>query len=228
MGDIILAMTPEKKALLFKIGIGLSARQSRSHQLPAGPSWKSSLTLNLDLCEIAQMCAMYYARSRKLITAANSTRWGKISTSQGRDRENLWITNNGWTDMARQLVVLDEIEDYNFSDVKSNHDKFLKVGHITQELWIGSKELGVGIASATSSTPAYIVYQYYPAGNLWTEDMQYVEKNVKPPLPGVPAIEIYGFWGWLPENVTKNVEAEENNFLQTHREYKELLKEIYG
>ncbi|ODM98533.1 Golgi-associated plant pathogenesis-related protein 1 [Orchesella cincta] len=216
-------MTPEKKALLFKIGIGyLSYRHAslvHTNYLRARHG-SPPLTLNLDLCEIAQMCAMYYARIKKIDHSCQFNSLGKnfYFTKEGTG-ENLWITNNGWTDMAAAVGgarrFYQEIEDYNFSDVKSNHDKFLKVGHITQELWIGSKELGVGIASATSSTPAYIVYQYYPAGNMWTEDMQYVEKNVKPPLPGVPAIEIYGFWGWLPENVTKNVEAEENNFLQT-------------
>lgn len=65
-----------------------------------------------------------------------------------------------------------EIKDYNFEDPKK---KTGVVGHFTQLVWKGSKEVGHGCAKASDGS-YYVVGNYYPAGNWMGEE----KKNVFP------------------------------------------------
>jgi len=68
----------------------------------------------------------------------------------------------------------DEIKDYNF---KNPQQKTGVVGHFTQLVWKGSKEIGIGCAQASDGS-YYVVSNYYPAGNWVGEEMENVlEKN---------------------------------------------------
>jgi uncharacterized protein YkwD len=59
----------------------------------------------------------------------------------------------------------EEIRDYRYSKVREFRLSAKIVGHYTQMVWIGTKQ--VGIASAISKDGnVYVVARYYPAGNI--------------------------------------------------------------
>ncbi|CAL8139276.1 unnamed protein product [Orchesella dallaii] len=175
------------------------------------------LSLNLDLCNLAMMCARYYANSKRVDHSCPYHPQGKTFYFTEGIGENLWGPANTFSHYDAAVGATrrfyQEIDTYNFSDVKSNFHKFFVVGHITQILWRQTRQVGIGVAS--DSKRVYVVAFYYPSGNLWEENMEAVEQNVGPPLKDVPPIHIYGRWGWRFENDTREALAAENKYLLT-------------
>ncbi len=64
----------------------------------------------------------------------------------------------------------DEIKDYNFNNPSQ---KTGVVGHFTQLVWKGSKEVGIGCAKSQNGS-YYVVANYYPAGNWMGQEINNV------------------------------------------------------
>ncbi len=63
----------------------------------------------------------------------------------------------------------EEINDYNWSNPSSVK---VAVGHFKQLVWKGTKRIGCGVAEKNNQY--YVVVNYYPAGNVYGEDMNNV------------------------------------------------------
>ncbi len=85
--------------------------------------------------------------------------------------ENLYM--QGGRKMTGSLPVeswYNEIEKYNFNNPRSSDGV---VGHFTQVVWKGSRELGIG-CSVDKNGSYWVVANYYPAGNFIGEEKQNV------------------------------------------------------
>ena len=128
----------------------------------AGP-----LTLNDDLNNIAQKYAQYLA-DNELFEHSNNDFKGdymgeNLFTCYGMKLTGKLMTQEWYN----------EIKDYDFATGKSVNGN--AIGHFTQVVWIGSKQLGVGVAKSKNGN-YYGVANYYPAGN-WVGKYQ---ENVLP------------------------------------------------
>ena len=98
--------------------------------------------------------------------------------SNSRNGENLttsleWEENQGLRKYIYSQTPLydaslgwyEEISDYKYSKVREFRISFKKIGHYTQMVWSGTRQ--VGISSAVSKDGnVYVVARYYPAGNI--------------------------------------------------------------
>ena len=128
----------------------------------AGP-----LTLNDDLNNIAQKYAQYLA-DNELFEHSNADFKGdymgeNLFTCYGMKLTGKLMTQEWYN----------EIKDYDFATGQSVNGN--AIGHFTQVVWIGSKQLGVGVAKSKNGN-YYGVANYYPAGN-WVGKYQ---ENVLP------------------------------------------------
>lgn len=112
------------------------------------------LTLNKDLCRIAEGYARKLANMGCLQHSENSYRGDTLG-------ENLFYGYG--TDVSGAAVSKDwygEIKSYNY-----NGDWCSGSGHFTQIVWKGTKEVGFGKYKGRSGE-TYVVANYYPAGNI--------------------------------------------------------------
>ncbi|XP_058835803.1 Golgi-associated plant pathogenesis-related protein 1-like [Topomyia yanbarensis] len=111
------------------------------------------LQLSQPLCRYAQEWAQTIAGQNKLQHRTERTYGENLYAMFGK-------TQISGTDPVRSWYS--EKKDYIFGqpDPGSN---FAKVGHFTQVVWKGTKQLGVGMA--TNGSNVYVVCNYDPAGN---------------------------------------------------------------
>ncbi|XP_058829925.1 uncharacterized protein LOC131689109 [Topomyia yanbarensis] len=110
------------------------------------------LTLNAAMNQYAQEWANNLAR-RNTMQHRSNNRYG----------ENLYASF-GKSDVTGEEAVrswYNEIKDYRFG--QSNPGNFSQVGHFTQLVWKGSRQLGVG--KARNGNNIYVVCNYDPPGN---------------------------------------------------------------
>ncbi len=71
-----------------------------------------------------------------------------------------------------------EIKDYpNYTNPQLSMSLFEKIGHFTQLVWKGTREVCFGVARGKTWT--YVVANYYPAGNIWS-NASFVANCLKP------------------------------------------------
>ncbi len=87
------------------------------------------------------------------------------ATYDGKDMgENLYKrmgTFNIYNPPDATIAWYNEIKDYNFNTGKSKNAN--QIGHFTQVVWKGTKEVGVGVTCGDNG--CLVVANYYPAGN---------------------------------------------------------------
>ena len=123
--------------------------------------------MNDDLNNIAQKYAQYLA-DNELFEHSNADFKGdymgeNLFTCYGMKLTGKLMTQEWYN----------EIKDYDFATGQSVNGN--AIGHFTQVVWIGSKQLGVGVAKSKNGN-YYGVANYYPAGN-WVGKYQ---ENVLP------------------------------------------------
>ena len=118
----------------------------RKHHVPP-------LTLNKDLCKIAQAYAQRLCSTRCFEHSKNKYKGFNIG-------ENLYrCTGKVATGEMATTSWYDEIKTHNF-----RKDFQHASGHFSQLVWKGSQEVGFGVAN--KGTNYYVVANYYPAGNI--------------------------------------------------------------
>ncbi len=71
-----------------------------------------------------------------------------------------------------------EIKDYiSYTDPQMTSALFSKVGHFTQVVWKATTQVGFGVARGATWT--YVVANYNPAGNMWSNS-SFVANVLKP------------------------------------------------
>ncbi|RDD40428.1 Golgi-associated plant pathogenesis-related protein 1 [Trichoplax sp. H2] len=97
----------------------------------------------------------------------------KVEDNMGQNLAFVY-SSDGKNVTGEQIVNMwyDEIKDYNFKNATFSSG----TGHFTQVVWVGSKEVGVGISS-TPDGKVFVVANYLPAGNM----MGQFAENVNPP-----------------------------------------------
>ena len=94
---------------------------------------------------------------------------------------NTGLTNDEASDLAVKMWY-EEIDKYNYSDPRFS----MKTGHFTQVVWASSKMIGTGIAR--SNRFIYVVTQYYPYGNVYSQFQNNVFPLLPSPQPMLPPI----------------------------------------
>ena len=96
--------------------------------------------------------------------AQQLARKGKFEHSNSDDGENLyWYSATATTPCTDASESwLEEINDYHHG--KNWARNFSDVGHYTQMVWSGTKQVGIGVAIASDGS-TYVVARYHPAGN---------------------------------------------------------------
>ncbi|CAF3777803.1 unnamed protein product [Rotaria sp. Silwood1] len=113
------------------------------------------MTLNTSLNTIAQNYAQYLA-ANNIFNHSRTPGLGEnlyySYSSAGINFMNGSIPTTAW---------YNEISLYNYSSPGFSSG----TGHFTQVIWSGSTDLGIGIALTSDNQTAYVVANYYPAGN---------------------------------------------------------------
>ena len=121
----------------------------KKHHAPA-------LTLNKDLCKIAQGYAERLLATRSFNHSSNKYRGEELG-------ENLYMcTGKVATGEEATTEWYNEIKQHNFKKEFQSG-----TGHFTQVIWKSTQEVGFGVANKGSTY--YVVANYYPAGNIWGE-----------------------------------------------------------
>ena len=112
------------------------------------------LTLNRELCKIAQNYAEHLANVGRLQHSDNcyhnDAMGENLYCCLGKDPTGSSVTTSWYS----------EIKSYDYSGDWSNG-----TGHFTQVVWKETKEVGFGICKAPSGK-IFVVANYYPAGNV--------------------------------------------------------------
>ena len=100
----------------------------------------------------------------------------KVEDGMGQNLAYVW-SSQGKNVTGEQIVSMwyDEIKDYDFNKATFTSN----TGHFTQVVWVGSKEVGVGI-STTPEGKVFVVANYLPAGNMMGEFAENVKPAQKP------------------------------------------------
>lgn len=136
----------------------------------------SPLEWNDNLTKIAQTRAEELLEIGKLIHDTEELKRLK----QG---ENLYSSSSFTYRTCKEAVEswYGEVKDYNYDNPASSTGV---IGHFTQVVWKGSKQLGVGLAAKrdpnTGYEKTYIVARYYPAGNVEGHFKENVGREVTP------------------------------------------------
>ncbi|CAF1456916.1 unnamed protein product, partial [Didymodactylos carnosus] len=133
------------------------------------------LTLNATLNSIAQNYATFLATNEIFQHSGNTLNGEALG-------ENLWalwssgiINPNTLNGSSPCNSWYNEISSYNWT----NPGFSSATGHFTQLVWQGTKIMGIGIALTSNQQQAYVVANYYPAGNIINSG--YFGANVKKP-----------------------------------------------
>jgi glioma pathogenesis-related protein 2 len=124
----------------------------------------ADLTRNSELDKIAQNYAQQLADTNSFEHSSNTYKGDNLG-------ENLFM--QGGRAMTGDYAVdswYSEIKNYNFQNPRKRSGV---VGHFTQLVWKGSKEVGIG-CGVSSNGSYYVVANYYPAGNWVGEESQNV------------------------------------------------------
>ena len=124
------------------------------------------LTLNKDLCEIAQEYAKKIAESNNFIHSGNKYNDKPLG-------ENIFMSNH--FPISGKFTTdnwYNEIKNYNFDDPGFKEG----IGHFTQLVWKSTSEVGFGIEVSTDGF-YYVVANFFPAGNI--NSPQYFQDNVE-------------------------------------------------
>ena len=125
------------------------------------------VTLNKELCDIAQNYSKLLASKRTLIHSKNKYKGESLG-------ENIFMCfGSVCTGTYMTQSWYDEIKDYNFKKPGWQNG----TGHFTQVIWVDCKEVGFGYSKASDNS-YYAVGNYYPAGNITNPG--YFEENVLP------------------------------------------------
>jgi len=123
----------------------------------------ADLVLDPELNELAQNYAENLAMSNKL----------EHSKSKFKNQfkgENLYAGGGPINGKKAVDLWYEEIKDYDFTNPKNKRGT---VGHFTQLVWKGSKQLGLGLAKSADGTN-YVVANYFPAGNFVGQEKENV------------------------------------------------------
>lgn len=133
------------------------------------------MTLNSSLNTIAQNYAEYLAANNIFNHSQTPGlgenlyyRYSSAGISSLNGKNDLFFIFN----MSKYIHILivgsvpttawyDEISMYNYSSPGFSS----ATGHFTQVIWLGSTQLGIGVALTTNGQTAYVVGNYYPPGN---------------------------------------------------------------
>ncbi|CAF0790997.1 unnamed protein product [Didymodactylos carnosus] len=142
----------------------------RQHNIFRRRHCVSALKLNNTLNSIAQRYANKLANTNTFVHSNNKLNGQRLG-------ENLWQTTS-----SRRLTAVDgtkatadwynEIDLYDFRKPGFSS----ATGHFTQLVWSATKSLGIGIAYTKDGKTAFVVANYYPAGNV--AGSSYFERNV--------------------------------------------------
>ena len=111
------------------------------------------LKRNSDIEKIAQEYSEYLASINKLVHSKNTYK----GSSLGENLYGAWGTTLTGTDASEDWYSESADYDYNNPGYTSG------IGHFTQLVWKGSKEIGCG---AACNGGCFITCNYYPAGNI--------------------------------------------------------------
>ena len=139
---VVLDMETIRKDLLDRHNLYRS-----KHQAPA-------------LTRLAALETIAQAYSEKLVSIGYLVH--SSNTLNGKDiGENLYFGYNaGYLGHKPVDAWYDEIKDYDFAK-----SKFISgTGHVTQVVWMNSKQVGCGVACSINDY-CYVTCNYYPAGN---------------------------------------------------------------
>lgn len=114
-----------------------------------------NLEINCDLMEIAQKY------SEKLQDIGSLIHSGDDFNGDYMGENLFWISTKEYSPPLATVSWYEEIEDYDFNTGQSKNGK--AVGHFTQVVWKGSKEIGIGVSCGNKG--CFVVANYYPAGN---------------------------------------------------------------
>lgn len=158
------------------------------------------LKLNRNLCLFAAEWAKELAK-RKSFEHRPNNKYG----------ENLYF-GSGFKISAEDAVRTwyNEIHDYNFKKPVFHPD----IGHFTQLIWKGSKELGVALQIANTTT--YVVCNYDPPGNI----MGQFEANVPLPLSDKGAAPSSSKQTPQKQGVTASADGFVQRIADLHNEYR--------
>ena len=87
----------------------------------------------------------------------------KESSWEWSSRKNITYTYSDYPLYDASLALYEEKKDYKYSKIRKFRFSTKMIGHYTQMVWEGTKE--VGIASVKNNGVVYVVARYYPAGN---------------------------------------------------------------
>ena len=125
------------------------------------------VTLNKELCDIAEKYSKYLASKRTLVHSTNKYKGESLG-------ENIFMCfGSACTGTYMTQAWYDEIKDYDFKKPGWQNG----TGHFTQVVWVNCKEVGFGYSKASDNS-YYAVGNYYPAGNI--NSRSYFEENVLP------------------------------------------------
>ncbi len=124
------------------------------------------LTLNKDLCEIAQEYAKKLAESNNFIHSGNKYNDKPLG-------ENIFMSNH--FPISGKFTTdnwYNEIKNYNFDNPGFKEG----IGHFTQLVWKSTSDVGFGIEVSTDGF-YYVVANFFPPGNI--NSPQYFQDNVE-------------------------------------------------
>ncbi|XP_021963655.1 Golgi-associated plant pathogenesis-related protein 1 isoform X2 [Folsomia candida] len=124
----------------------------RAHNFYRKKHGVSKLSLNDDLCKVAQAWANKCAADEKMQHSQNgfgeNIHWCSGDVENGKSPVRHWYS---------------EVKEY---DYKKDADFQKGTGHFTQVVWKDTKELGIAKAKGVKEGGTYVVAIYNPAGNL--------------------------------------------------------------
>ena len=157
---IVIAVVVSKKKNNNNCGVSEEVYQKALKELEKHNEYRKQhqvgeLTINCDLMKIAQKYSEKLQKEKKFQHSHDTYNGNPMG-------ENLhWTSLYEYTPPKATDNWYNEIEDYNFNTGKTKNGK--QVGHFTQVVWKGTKELGIGVSCGDNG--CYVVGNYYPAGN---------------------------------------------------------------
>lgn len=121
-----------------------------------------SLTLNPQISRLAQNWADHMARNDELKFSGNKYLGQLLGESVALKYSSVPVDYLG-SELVENWYKEKDDYNFNFPNERTNLDK---IGHFTQMVWKGSREIGIGKAWSQDRKRVFVVCNYLPAGNV--------------------------------------------------------------